>query len=322
MSLLEDVKRITEKATGWKRPDDPQELLRERKLQAYRFKDDGLIPNHPKWPLVIYKSAVRLPPSLDPAAVFEDLFESNGWGDSWRDGIYDYAHYHSRIHEVLGIARGRGRVQFGGPKGRTLALKAGDVAILPAGTGHQCLKASNDFLVVGAYPPTGTFDVCKKPVFSSLGSRKRIALADRAIARTEWPALSASFTVSRPIPLLAPMIRTVVRKIAGVSRMRHVRESDARPFSASAHLQTGRTNMPRNALVTGGTRGIGAAISKALKAAGYKVAANYGGNDEAAAKFKAETGMPVYKWDVSSFEACAAGIKQVEADLGPVVLER
>ena len=70
--------------------------------------------------------------------------------------------------------------------------------------------------------------------------------------------------------------------------------------------------------MTGGTRGIGAAISKALNAAGYKVAANYGGNDEAAAKFKAETGIPVYKWDVSSFEACAAGIKQVEADLGPV----
>jgi hypothetical protein len=64
--------------------------LRERKPQAYRFKDDGLIPNHPKWPLVIYKSAVRLPEALDPAAVFEDLFESNGWGDSWRDGIYDY----------------------------------------------------------------------------------------------------------------------------------------------------------------------------------------------------------------------------------------
>jgi len=76
--------------------------------------------------------------------------------------------------------------------------------------------------------------------------------------------------------------------------------------------------MPRVALVSGGTRGIGAAISKALKAAGYKVAANYAGNDEAAQKFKAETGIPVYKWDVSSFEACAAGIKQVEADLGPV----
>ena len=76
--------------------------------------------------------------------------------------------------------------------------------------------------------------------------------------------------------------------------------------------------MARVAVVTGGTRGIGASISKALKAAGYKVAANYGGNDEAANKFKAETGINVYKWDVSSFEACTAGLKQVETDLGPV----
>ena len=76
--------------------------------------------------------------------------------------------------------------------------------------------------------------------------------------------------------------------------------------------------MARVALVTGGSRGIGAAISTALKAAGYSVAANYAGNDEAAAKFKAETGIPVYKWDVSSYEACAAGIANVEADLGPV----
>src|ERR1700720_3598165 len=76
--------------------------------------------------------------------------------------------------------------------------------------------------------------------------------------------------------------------------------------------------MARIALVTGGTRGIGASISKALQAAGYKVAASYAGNDTAAEKFKADTGIPVYKWDVSSFDACAAGVKQVEADLGPV----
>src|SRR5262249_48333386 len=79
----------------------------------------------------------------------------------------------------------------------------------------------------------------------------------------------------------------------------------------------GEEIMARVALVTGGTRGIGAAISKALKAAGYKVAATYGSSDEAAQKFKAETGINVYKWDVSSFDACAAGVKQVEADLGP-----
>src|SRR5438046_10199844 len=76
--------------------------------------------------------------------------------------------------------------------------------------------------------------------------------------------------------------------------------------------------MSRVAVVTGGTRGIGEAISKALKAAGYKVAANYGGNDAGAQKFKAATGVPVYNWDVSSSESCAAGVKQVEADLGPV----
>jgi hypothetical protein len=66
MSLLQDVKRVVEKVTGSRRPADPQALLRDRKPVRYRFKDDGLIPNHPKWPLVIYKSAVRLPDSLDP----------------------------------------------------------------------------------------------------------------------------------------------------------------------------------------------------------------------------------------------------------------
>ena len=76
--------------------------------------------------------------------------------------------------------------------------------------------------------------------------------------------------------------------------------------------------MARVAVVTGGSRGIGAAISKALKAAGYNVAASYAGNDEAAAAFKAETGIPVYKWDVADYDACAAGLAQIEKDLGPV----
>ncbi|MDQ2954383.1 MAG: acetoacetyl-CoA reductase [Pseudomonadota bacterium] len=76
--------------------------------------------------------------------------------------------------------------------------------------------------------------------------------------------------------------------------------------------------MARVAVVTGGTRGIGEAISKALKTAGYKVAANYAGNDEAAQKFKAETDIPVFRWDVSSFESCAQGVKKVEGEVGPV----
>jgi acetoacetyl-CoA reductase len=76
--------------------------------------------------------------------------------------------------------------------------------------------------------------------------------------------------------------------------------------------------MARVALVTGGSRGIGAAISKGLKDAGYRVAANYAGNDDAAQKFKSETGVPVFKWSVADYDACAAGIKQVEAEVGPV----
>ena len=108
MAVLESVKERFEKVTGWARPSvrDLDAALRPRKANAFWFKDDGGIPNNPKLPLVLYRSPVRLSDKFDPAAVFEELFERNGWGNSWRNGIYDYAHYHSRIHEVLGVARG------------------------------------------------------------------------------------------------------------------------------------------------------------------------------------------------------------------------
>ena len=155
MPIIEKIKEIAEKATGWSRPSGEAlaRLVRQRKANSFRFEDDGIIPNHPKWPLVLYRGAVALPDGFDPAAVFEELFAGNGWGQSWRNGIYDFVHYHAQIHEVLGVARGEAQVQFGGRNGRKLAVKAGDVAILPAGTGHQLISASEDFCVVGAYPP-------------------------------------------------------------------------------------------------------------------------------------------------------------------------
>lgn len=124
--------------------------------QAIVFEDDGLVPNNPM-PFLVYKSAVDV--GKDPEATIEQLFGNNGWGAMWRNGVYDFAHFHATVHEVLGVARGSARVQFGGEHGRAFEIAAGDVAILPAGTGHQCLSASSDFSVVGAYPPGPPMDL-------------------------------------------------------------------------------------------------------------------------------------------------------------------
>jgi uncharacterized protein YjlB len=128
---------------------------------AFMFKDDGKVPNNPALPAVIYKRAID-PGTRDLAAAIETLFKDNGWGHGqWRDGIFPFVHYHSMIHEALGIARGRARVQLGGHNGETLEFSAGDVAVLPAGTGHQRVIGSDDLLVIGAYPPDGTYNLCR-----------------------------------------------------------------------------------------------------------------------------------------------------------------
>ena len=118
---------------------------------TFIFGDDGLVPNN-ALPLLVYKRALELD-DISPEATIEALFGANGWGAMWRNGVYDYVHYHATVHEVLGVARGNAVVRFGGDRGTEIAIAAGDVAILPAGTGHQCLSASADFSVVGAYPP-------------------------------------------------------------------------------------------------------------------------------------------------------------------------
>jgi uncharacterized protein YjlB len=124
--------------------------------ETYEFDRDGGIPNS-VMPLVVYRSV--LPPGGDLARHFEQLFGEHGWSNAWRDGIFDFHHFHSNAHEVLGIAAGSARVRFGGPNGSNVALGAGDVAILPAGTGHCREWASDDLLVVGAYPDGADYDI-------------------------------------------------------------------------------------------------------------------------------------------------------------------
>lgn len=126
---------------------------------AIVFEDDGLVPNN-ILPFLVYQGAVTLDPK-QPEETIENLFETNNWGGTWRNGVYDYLHYHATVHEVLGVARGHARVRFGGDHGQELDIKAGDVAILPAGTGHQCIAASDDFCVIGAYPPGSRMEITR-----------------------------------------------------------------------------------------------------------------------------------------------------------------
>lgn len=109
----------------------------------------GEIPNNPRWPVLLRRGAV---PAGDAEAA-EALFDRHGWPPAWRNGIYDYPHYHPNAHEALAIVAGRARVRLGGEGGVVVDLSAGDVVVLPAGTGHQNLGSSDDLLVVGAYPP-------------------------------------------------------------------------------------------------------------------------------------------------------------------------
>jgi uncharacterized protein YjlB len=148
------------------------------RTQSFRFADDGDIPNHPRWPMIVYIRAID-PEVGDLAVGFEQLFASHGWGDGWRNGIFPFPHYHSNSHEVLGIATGRATVQFGGRSGKAIDVAAGDAVLLPAGTGHELLSSSPDLLVIGAYPPGLRRDLKRAGERDQSEIRSRIAAVAR-----------------------------------------------------------------------------------------------------------------------------------------------
>ena len=139
-------------------------MLRDMKVLAHLLPPCGPIPNHPRWPLLVYNGAVTLSGSA-PAAIFEDLFTRNRWPAAWRNGVHPFHHYHSDGHEALGVYSGEVTVLFGGDQGVTITARPGDVIVLPAGTGHKKLSSKGSLGVVGAYPE-GTYPSTSRKAFS------------------------------------------------------------------------------------------------------------------------------------------------------------
>ena len=158
---------------------------------TFFFADDGAVPNN-RLPFLVYRGAID-PRGRDPASAIENTFRRNDWGHGlWHNGIFPFVHYHSQIHEVLGIAAGKARVRFGGEKGEELEVEAGDVAVLPAGTGHQRLSSTPDLLVIGAYPPDGHYDLCR-------GTSAKHARALTTIPRVPLPATDPVLGADGPL---------------------------------------------------------------------------------------------------------------------------
>ena len=153
--------------------------------------DDGQFPNSSLF-LLIYKEAVKL--EGNDSSIFKEIFKSNNWKNSWINGIYNYHHYHSITHEVLGIFRGNATVQFGGPNGITENVSAGDVVIIPAGVAHKCNSASDDFKCVGAYPDGKDFDIKK-------GEPRDRPEADENIQSVKLPDTDPVYGLTGPLIL-------------------------------------------------------------------------------------------------------------------------
>ncbi|NYZ62150.1 cupin domain-containing protein [Luteimonas deserti] len=131
---------------------------------------DG-VPNHPRLPLRIYRRIMTAEGRAFDARAFERRFDHHRWPPDWRGGVYDYHHYHTTAHEVLGVSRGAASLELGGPAGIRIDVEAGDALLLPAGTGHRCVEAGADFQVVGAYPQGQHWDIVRTPPDAAIRAR-------------------------------------------------------------------------------------------------------------------------------------------------------
>lgn len=154
------------------------------------FQDDGTFPNNENLPLLVIRSPLE-DAQIVPES-FEELFNTHGWPSAWRNGLYDFHHYHSKAHEVLGVYSGWVRACFGGPDGEILEARQGDVIIIPAGVSHCNKGQSPDFKVVGGYPAGQPWDM----MYGRTGERPQ---ADRNISQVLLPTADPVFGPDGPL---------------------------------------------------------------------------------------------------------------------------
>ncbi|MFL5763850.1 MAG: cupin domain-containing protein [Bacteroidia bacterium] len=142
-------------------------------VQKYFLKDDGRFPNNAGLPVLLYKNALALP-KFFPGNFIMKLFAKNGWKNAWKDGVYDFHHYHSTTHEVLGVYRGKTTVLLGGTRGVELTLEKGDVLVIPAGVAHKNITPKSTFKCVGAYPDGKEYDMNYGKIGERPGTDKNI----------------------------------------------------------------------------------------------------------------------------------------------------
>lgn len=164
----------------------------EGQVTSVVLEGNGHFPNNHRLPLVVLKQAFALEHDRDLAAVIEERFQVNSWGNGWRNGLYDFHHYHSTAHEALGVYSGWVTARFGGPDGPKVTAAVGDVLILPAGVAHRNIDQSADFMVVGAYPQGQRCDMC----YGRPGERPAV---DRVIAGVPLPAADPVFGPQGPL---------------------------------------------------------------------------------------------------------------------------
>jgi uncharacterized protein YjlB len=173
----------------------------DEQVKSVLIEDDGRFPNNGLLPLLLYRKAIRAgegakaarfssPDAL--ASEVEAVFHRNGWGGSWRNGIYGVHHYHSTAHEALGVFSGSARVQLGGESGPVFDIEAGDVVVIPAGVAHKRIESSPDFSVVGAYPEGQRPDMR----YGAAGERPG---SDETIARVSVPRKDPAFGSEGPL---------------------------------------------------------------------------------------------------------------------------